>query len=71
MRFEPGTQGEHKVPRGFVPTLMGSAHDIVDGRFASAIRDFAKREARGVERYAAAVNEHVPYHREANEELQL
>jgi predicted N-acyltransferase len=70
-RFEPGTQGEHKVPRGFVPTLMGSAHDIVDPRFSAAIREFALREARGVDQYAAAVNEHVPYHRAADEELQL
>ncbi len=70
-RFEPGTQGEHKVPRGFVPTLTSSAHDIVDPRFAGAIRDFASRESSGVERYAAAVNEHVPYHREPDEELRL
>ncbi|MGO9992082.1 MAG: GNAT family N-acetyltransferase [Steroidobacteraceae bacterium] len=70
-RFEPGTQGEHKVPRGFVPTLTSSAHDIVDERFSAAIRDFAVREARGVDRYAAAVNEHVPYHRAPDEELQL
>jgi predicted N-acyltransferase len=69
-RFEPGTQGEHKVPRGFIPTLMSSAHFVVDARFAAAIRDFAAREARGVDHYAAAVNEHVPYHR-AEEELQL
>jgi predicted N-acyltransferase len=70
-RFEPGTQGEHKVPRGFIPTLMSSAHFIVDRRFAAAIRDFAEREARGVDHYAAAVNEHVPYHRAPDEELQL
>jgi predicted N-acyltransferase len=70
-RFEPGTQGEHKVPRGFIPTLMNSAHFIVDRRFAAAIRDFAEREARGVDHYAAAVNEHVPYHRAPDEELQL
>jgi len=70
-RFEPGTQGEHKVPRGFVPRLTGSAHYIVDERFAAAIREFAAREARGVDRYAAAVNEHAPYHRAAHEELQL
>jgi len=70
-RFEPGTQGEHKVPRGFVPTLMGSAHHIVDPRFAAAIRDFAAREARGVDQYAAAVGEHVPYHRAPDEELRL
>jgi predicted N-acyltransferase len=70
-RFEPGTQGEHKVPRGFVPTLMSSAHFVADPRFAAAIRDFAAREARGVDTYAAAVNEHVPYHRASDEELQL
>jgi uncharacterized protein len=70
-RFEPGTQGEHKVPRGFVPTLMSSAHFVADPRFAEAIRQFARREARGVDRYAAAVNEHVPYHRLPDEELQL
>jgi predicted N-acyltransferase len=70
-RFEPGTQGEHKVPRGFIPTLMSSAHFVVDRRFAAAIRDFAAREARGVDHYAAAVSEHVPYHRAADEELQL
>jgi predicted N-acyltransferase len=70
-RFEPGTQGEHKVPRGFVPTMMSSAHFVADPRFAAAIRDFAAREARGVDNYAAAVNEHVPYHRAADEELQL
>ena len=70
-RFEPGTQGEHKVPRGFVPTLMSSAHFVADPRFAAAIRDFAAREARGVDSYAAAVTEHVPYHRAPDEELQL
>jgi uncharacterized protein len=70
-RFEPGTQGEHKVPRGFVPTLTHSAHYIADPRFAAAIRDYAQREARGVDNYAAAVNEHVPYHRTPDEELRL
>jgi uncharacterized protein len=70
-RFEPGTQGEHKVPRGFVPAMTHSAHYIADPRFAAAIRDYARREARGVDSYAAAVNEHVPYHRVADEELRL
>ena len=32
-RFEPGTQGEHKVSRGFEPTLTWSAHYIADARF--------------------------------------
>lgn len=70
-RFEPGTQGEHKVPRGFVPTLTHSAHFIADPRFAAAIRDFAEREARGVDHYAAAINEHVPYHQNSEQELRF
>ncbi|MDP9010861.1 MAG: GNAT family N-acetyltransferase [Pseudomonadota bacterium] len=70
-RFEPGTQGEHKVPRGFVPTMTHSAHYIADPRFAAAIRDYAEREARGVDTYAAAVKNHVPYRRAPDEELQF
>ncbi len=70
-RFEPGTQGEHKVPRGFVPSFTSSAHFVADKRFAAAIRDFAHREARSIDHYAAAVNEHVPYHRAPDEELTL
>ncbi len=69
-RFEPGTQGEHKVPRGFVPTLVGSAHAILDPRFERAIRDFAEREARAVRAYAAEVDAHVPYRR-LDEELRV
>jgi len=69
-RFEPGTQGEHKVPRGFVPARTASAHLIEDPRFAAAIRDFAAREACSIDAYMAAVDEHVPYHRHT-EELRL
>jgi uncharacterized protein len=70
-RFEPGTQGEHKVPRGFVPSITRSAHDIVDPRFADAIRAYAAREARGVDQYAQAIGEHLPYHRAGDVELIL
>jgi len=62
-RFEPGTQGEHKVARGFVPALTWSAHHIGDARFRSAVRDFLVREAAAVESYASEVGEHVPYRR--------
>ena len=70
-RFEPGTQGEHKVPRGFVPSFTTSAHFIADKRFAAAIRDFAARESQGVDHYAASVNEHLPFHREEDTDLNL
>ena len=36
--FEPGAQGEHKVARGFVPTLTRSSHWLADTRFMAAAR---------------------------------
>lgn len=60
-RFEPGTQGEHKVSRGFEPTLTHSAHSITDPRFREAIRDYLLREGDAVDAYAAEVQSHVPY----------
>lgn len=62
-RFEPGTQGEHKVARGFAPTKTWSAHWIADERFAQVIRAHAAQERFAVDRYVEAVNEHVPFHR--------
>ncbi|HEX6395822.1 MAG TPA: peptidogalycan biosysnthesis protein [Steroidobacteraceae bacterium] len=60
-RFEPGTQGEHKVSRGFVPSSTWSMHWIVDPRFRAAIGDYLRRESRHVDEYAREVDTHVPY----------
>jgi predicted N-acyltransferase len=60
-RFEPGTQGEHKVSRGFEPAITWSAHWITDPRFRAAIRDYLEREGEAVDAYAAEVQAHVPY----------
>jgi uncharacterized protein len=60
-RFEPGTQGEHKVSRGFEPTLSWSAHAVLDERFRGAIGAYLEREAAAVDAYAAEVRRHVPY----------
>jgi predicted N-acyltransferase len=60
-RFEPGTQGEHKVARGFEPVLTWSAHFIADRRFRAAIDDYLGREGAAIDAYAAEVREHVPY----------
>jgi predicted N-acyltransferase len=62
-RFEPGTQGEHKISRGFEPVLTWSAHFVADPRFRAAIGDFLLREAPAVEAYAAEVERHTPYKR--------
>ena len=60
-RFEPGTQGEHKVSRGFEPTITWSGHYIADAAFREAIGDYLEREGGAVDDYAAEVREHVPY----------
>ena len=60
-RFEPGTQGEHKVARGFEPQLTWSAHYIADRRFREAIAAFLRQEGGLVDQYASEVREHVPF----------
>jgi predicted N-acyltransferase len=60
-RFEPGTQGEHKVSRGFVPQKTWSAHWIVDPRFRAAIGDYLRREGMHMDDYAREIEKHVPF----------
>ncbi|CAI7857216.1 unnamed protein product, partial [Closterium sp. NIES-53] len=43
-RVEAGAQGEHKLPRGYLPTATYSAHHIPDPAFRSAIAGFLERE---------------------------
>jgi len=60
-RFEPGAQGEHKIHRGFLPTLTHSAHWIADPMFRRAIADFLARETPAVRDYAQELSQHSPY----------
>jgi predicted N-acyltransferase len=62
-RFEPGTQGEHKLARGFEPTPTFSAHYIADERFRDAIAGFLEREQEAVAQYADSAAAHTPFHR--------
>jgi predicted N-acyltransferase len=59
--FEPGTQGEHKVARGFVPVETWSAHWLDHPEFFRAIGRYLDQEVRHVERYMDAVDRHSPY----------
>ena len=59
--FEPGTQGEHKVARGFVPVTTWSAHWLAHPEFASAIERYLDEEGRHVERYMDAIDTRTPY----------
>ena len=60
-RFEPGTQGEHKISRGFTPITTWSAHWLARPEFFSAVEEYLKAEGRHVDHYIDAVNDHSPY----------
>ena len=55
--FEPGAGGEHKLARGFRPTLMNSVHWVENARFRHVIEDFVVREREAVEAYVASGGE--------------
>jgi predicted N-acyltransferase len=61
LRFEPGAQGEHKIHRGFLPTLTHSAHWIAHPAFRRAIVGFLARETPAVRNYARELLQHSPY----------
>jgi uncharacterized protein len=48
--FEPGAGGEHKLPRGFEPTLTHSAHALTDRRLDAAVRRHLEAEREHVKR---------------------
>ena len=59
--FEPGTQGEHKVSRGFVPEPVWSAHWLAHPEFFSAIREYLREERHHVNRYMESISARSPY----------
>lgn len=63
-RFEPGAQGEHKIHRGFLPTLTYSAHWIVDPGWRQAVKRFLASETPAVRDYAQQLQQHSPYRTE-------
>jgi uncharacterized protein len=61
--FDPGTQGEHKLARGFEPSATTSAHWLADPRFARAIGRYLADERAAVARYRADAARHLPFRR--------
>lgn len=63
-RVEAGTQGPHKIQRGYLPVRTYSAHWIADPGLREPVRDFIGRERRQVAREMAALGEASPYRRD-------
>jgi len=60
-RFEPGTQGEHKISRGFTPVKTWSAHWLERPEFLDAVGRFVDEEGRHIDQYVDVISEHTPY----------
>jgi predicted N-acyltransferase len=68
--FEPGAQGEHKVARGFLPTITRSAHYLRDARFREAIDDFLERERKVIDAHARQLTMEGPYRADSLQRLE-
>jgi predicted N-acyltransferase len=59
--FDPGTQGEHKLMRGFEPVMSSSWHWIADTRFRAAIKNFLRSEEESNSAYKERAADFLPY----------
>lgn len=59
--FHPGTQGEHKIQRGFEPKLTTSYHWIKHAPFKLAIKDFCRQERQQMRAYQAQCLQRLPF----------
>lgn len=59
--FNPGTQGEHKIQRGFEPVLTHSYHWIKHQGFKPAIKDFCQREREHMHDYLLQCQKKLPF----------
>ena len=64
-RFEPGAGGEHKVARGFTPTVVNSAHWIADPAMRKLIGRHLEVQGDAVATYRDQAAEHLPFRCEA------
>ncbi len=60
-RFDAGAQGEHKIQRGFEPTLTYSCHWIQHPEFRQAIKVFLQEEATTIRQYQLDATTLLPF----------
>jgi len=66
-RFDPGTQGEHKIPRGFAPIATWSVHWLAEREIHELVRQHVQQERQQVLRYMADAATLLPF-RQTTEE---
>ncbi|MFT9215149.1 MAG: GNAT family N-acetyltransferase, partial [Acetobacter malorum] len=60
-RVEAGAQGEHKIQRGYVPSLTHSAHWLENSSLRSAVSAFLAEERPAIRAEAEALSAFSPY----------
>ena len=59
--FDPGTQGEHKLIRGFAPVYTYSAHWLALPPFMQAVRDYCQQESVHIQAYYQSALDSLPF----------
>ncbi|MCW8891599.1 MAG: GNAT family N-acetyltransferase [Sedimenticola sp.] len=59
--FEPGAQGEHKLSRGFLPTVTRSSHWVWDSGFREPIARYTEHEQAAIANYMQQLQSSIPY----------
>lgn len=59
--IEAGAQGEHKISRGYIPTLTYSNHWIKDSVMSVAIENFLKKESKIIEKNIDYLLKSIPF----------
>ena len=67
-RFEPGAGGEHKLARGFTPTIVHSAHWISDARMRQLLGRHLALQSEAVAEYRDEAAAHLPFRRDPAQE---
>ncbi|WP_334018876.1 GNAT family N-acetyltransferase [Alteromonas sp. S015] len=62
--FNPGTQGEHKILRGFEPIYCRSHHKLRHVPFHTAVADFLQRETPHIASYFNQARNALPFNKE-------
>ncbi|WP_342596487.1 GNAT family N-acetyltransferase [Salinicola lusitanus] len=60
-RFDPGTQGEHKLTRGFAPVISRSLHYLEHEGFREAVAEFCREERVYVHTYLEQCRLRLPF----------
>ena len=60
-RFDPGAQGEHKIQRGFEPTITRSSHWVARPELDAAISDYTRSEQKHIEQYRQDACSMLPF----------